>query len=396
MWRRTRDLVAGILIGSLLMGIWVSTKAESGTDLSSVVPFSAQALWLMKQTRSLLETYHVDGDKPADEKKMLYGAVRGILQAWGDPYTRFLDPAQLKEEEIEVQGEYGGLGIYIAQKDGRTLVISPIEGTPAERAGLKPNDEIVKIGEEVILGWDQDKVVKTLRGPAGSSVTIWVRREKEERLLKFDLKRENISLKTVKLEKLNSSVAYIRLSFFNEKTSEEMKKALAQATAMKASGIVLDLRNNPGGLLNAATEIVDMFVDEGIIVGMKGRFERANEVIHATKGTQTRLPMVVLVNEGSASASEIVSGALKDLKRAKVVGKKTFGKGSVQTLFHLSDGSAMFITIARYYTPSGLVIDHVGLKPDIVVEGEPLKDHKKDVQLQKALQELKKSPGKQN
>ena len=394
MWKRTRDLIVGVLIGSVLMGVWVSARAESGTDLSSVVPFSAQALWLMKQTRSLLETYHVDGDKPAEEKKLLYGAVRGILQAWGDPYTRFLDPAQLKEEEIEVQGEYGGLGIYIAQKDGKTLVVSPIEGTPADRAGLKPNDEIVKIGEEVILGWDQDRVVKTLRGPAGSSVTIWVRREKEDRLLKFDLKRENIALKTVKLEKLNDGVAYLRLSVFNEKTAEEMKKALAQANAMKAKGIVLDLRNNPGGLLNAATEIVDMFVDDGIIVGMKGRFDRANEVIYATKGTQTRLPMVVLVNEGSASASEIVSGALKDLKRARVVGKKTFGKGSVQTLFHLSDGSAMFITIARYYTPSGLVIDHVGLKPDLVVEGEPQKDHKKDVQLQKALQELKNNKGK--
>jgi C-terminal peptidase (prc) len=259
---------------------------------------------------------------------------------------------------------------------------------------LKPNDEIVKIGEEVILGWDQDRVVKTLRGPAGSSVTIWVRREKEDRLLKFELKRENIALKTVKLEKLNEGVAYLRLSFFNEKTAEEMKKALAQVKTMKAKGIVLDLRNNPGGLLNAATEIVDMFVDDGIIVGMKGRFDRANEVIYASKGTQTRLPMVVLVNEGSASASEIVSGALKDLKRARVVGKKTFGKGSVQTLFHLSDGSAMFITIARYYTPSGLVIDHVGLKPDLVVEGEPQKDHRKDVQLQKALQELKKNLGK--
>lgn len=393
MWKRTRDLVIGVLIGSLLMGLWVSARAESGTDLSSVVPFSAQALWLMKQTRSLLETYHVDGDKPADEKKLLYGAVRGILQAWGDPYTRFLDPAQLKEEEIEVQGEYGGLGIYIAQKDGRTLVVSPIEGTPAERAGLKPNDEIVKIGEEVILGWDQDRVVKTLRGPAGSSVTIWVRREKVDRLLKFDLKRENISLKTVKIEKLDKGVVYVRLSFFNEKTAEEMRKALAQANALKAKGIVLDLRNNPGGLLNAATEIVDMFVDDGIIVGMKGRFDRANEVIYATRGTQTRLPMVVLVNEGSASASEIVSGALKDLKRARIVGRKTFGKGSVQTLFHLSDGSAIFITIARYYTPSGLVIDHVGLKPDLVVEGEPNKDHKKDIQLQKAIQELKKSMG---
>ncbi len=388
-------MIAGILIGTLLTGVWVSARAESGTDLSSVIPFSAQALWLMKQTRSLLETYHVDGDKPVEEKKLLYGAVRGILQAWGDPYTRFLDPAQLKEEEIEVQGEYGGLGIYIAQKDGRTLVVSPIEGTPAERAGIKPNDEIVKIGEEVILGWDQDRVVKALRGPAGTRVTIWIRREKEERLLKFDLKRENIALKTVKLEKLGDGLVYIRLSFFNEKTADEMRKALAQANGMKAKGIVLDLRNNPGGLLNAATDIVDMFVDEGVIVGMKGRFERANEVIYATKGTQTRLPLVVLVNEGSASASEIVSGALKDLKRAKVVGKKTFGKGSVQTLFHLSDGSAMFITIARYYTPSGLVIDHVGLKPDLVVEGEPNRDHKKDIQLQKAIQELKKKPGKQ-
>jgi len=395
MWKRARDLIAGILIGTLLTGVWVSARAESGTDLSSVIPFSAQALWLMKQTRSLLETYHVDGDKPVEEKKLLYGAVRGILQAWGDPYTRFLDPAQLKEEEIEVQGEYGGLGIYIAQKDGRTLVVSPIEGTPAERAGIKPNDEIVKIGEEVILGWDQDRVVKALRGPAGTSVTIWIRREKVERLLKFDLKRENIALKTVKLEKLEDGLVYIRLSFFNEKTADEMRKALAQANGMKAKGIVLDLRNNPGGLLNAATDVVDMFVDEGVIVGMKGRFERANEVIYATRGTQTRLPVVVLVNEGSASASEIVSGALKDLKRAKIVGKKTFGKGSVQTLFHLSDGSAMFITIARYYTPSGLVIDHVGLKPDLTVEGEPNKDHRKDIQLQKAIQELKKKPGKQ-
>ncbi len=395
MWKRARDLIAGILIGTLLTGVWVTARAESGTDLTSVIPFSAQALWLMKQTRSLLETYHVDGDKPVEEKKLLYGAVRGILQAWGDPYTRFLDPAQLKEEEIEVQGEYGGLGIYIGQKDGRTLVISPIEGTPADRAGIKPNDEIVKIGEEVIFGWDQDRVVKALRGQAGTSVTIWIRREKEERLLKFDLKRENIALKTVKLEKLEDGVVYIRLSFFNEKTAEEMRKALAQANGMKAKGIVLDLRNNPGGLLNAATEVVDMFVDSGVIVGMKGRFERANEVIYATKGTQTRLPVVVLVNEGSASASEIVSGALKDLKRAKIVGKKTFGKGSVQTLFHLSDGSAMFITIARYYTPSGLVIDHVGLKPDLAVEGEPNRDHKKDVQLQKAIQELKKKPEKQ-
>jgi carboxyl-terminal processing protease len=395
MWKRARDLIAGILIGTLLTGAWVSAKAESGTDLSSVIPFSAQALWLMKQTRSLLETYHVDGDKPVEEKKLLYGAVRGILQAWGDPYTRFLDPAQLKEEEIEVQGEYGGLGIYIAQKDGRTLVVSPIEGTPAERAGIKPNDEIVKIGEEVILGWDQDRVVKALRGPAGTSVTIWIRREKEDRLLKFDLKRENIALKTVKLEKLEDGLVYIRLSFFNEKTADEMRKALGQANGMKAKGIVLDLRNNPGGLLNAATDIVDMFVDEGVIVGMKGRFERANEVIYATRGTLTRLPVVVLVNEGSASASEIVSGALKDLKRAKIVGKKTFGKGSVQTLFHLSDGSAMFITIARYYTPSGLIIDHVGLKPDLTVEGEPQRDHKKDIQLQRAIQELKKKPGKQ-
>ncbi|NLI95731.1 MAG: S41 family peptidase [Synergistaceae bacterium] len=395
MWKRARDLIVGILIGILLTGVWVTARAESGTDLTSVIPFSAQALWLMKQTRSLLETYHVDGDKPVEEKKLLYGAVRGILQAWGDPYTRFLDPAQLKEEEIEVQGEYGGLGIYIGQKDGRTLVISPIEGTPADRAGIKPNDEIVKIGEDVIFGWDQDRVVKALRGQAGTSVTIWIRREKEERLLKFDLKRENIALKTVKLEKLEDGLVYIRLSFFNEKTAEEMRKALAQANGMKAKGIVLDLRNNPGGLLNAATEVVDMFVDSGVIVGMKGRFERANEVIYATKGTQTRLPVVVVVNEGSASASEIVSGALKDLKRAKIVGKKTFGKGSVQTLFHLSDGSAMFITIARYYTPSGLVIDHVGLKPDLVVEGEPKRDHKKDVQLQKAIQELKKKPEKQ-
>jgi len=287
-----------------------------------------------------------------------------------------------------MQGEYGGLGIYIGQREGRTLVISPIEGTPADRAKLKPLDEIVKIGEKVIVGTDQDEVVKMLRGPAGTRVVIWVRRDGKPQLLRFDLVREVIKLKTVRMDMLPQRIAYVRLSHFNQKTASELAAALAQVRGKKARGIVLDLRNNPGGLLNSAVDVASFFLDGGLVVGMRGRVEKANDTLYAETGRATSLPVVVLINEGSASASEIVAGALRDRKRAVLVGKKSFGKGSVQTLFNLPDGSGIYVTIARYYTPSGKLIDHVGLVPDVKMEGEPQSDHDKDKQLKKAVEVL--------
>ncbi|MGC9489598.1 MAG: S41 family peptidase [Thermovirgaceae bacterium] len=388
MSRRFRDVLLGILIGSLIVGGIFSAGASEEYDLSRIVPFSASDLWLIKQVRTIVETYHVEGSEDVSEKDLLYGAIHGMVKAWNDPYTRFVDPDELEEEEIEMEGEYGGLGIYISQRDGRTTVVSPIEGTPADRVGLKPGDEIVRIGEEVILGWDQKDVVDDLRGKPGTEVTIWVRREGENQLLEFHIRREQIQINTVRHEMIGDT-GYLRIMQFNQKTEGEFLKAIRDIESKKARDLVLDLRNNPGGLLNVCVEIADMFLDDGVIVSTRGRFDRANDVLYATPGKATELPMVVLINEGSASASEILAGALKDHEKAVLVGKKTFGKGSVQTLFNLPDSSGIFVTIAKYYTPSGRVIDKIGLEPDIEVEGEFGKERDEDEQLQRALKELR-------
>ena len=391
MWKRMRDMVCGVVLGALVVTGILAANAGDGTptDGSRGLPFSPQNLMILKQARSILELYHVDGDKGPGEKKLFYGAMKGVVGATGDPYTRFVEPEQLKEESIEMEGQYGGLGIYIGQKDRKTLVISPIEGTPADRAGLKPMDEIVKVGDKVIVGMDQNEVVKMLRGPAKTKVRIWVRRNGKDQLLKFDLVREVVRIKSVRMEMLPGGYAYIRLVHFNQKSGAELQEAIRTAESKNAKGILLDLRNNPGGLLNAAVDVASLFLDGGLVVGMKGRVEKANDTLYADSGKNTRLPAVVLINEGSASASEIVAGALQDRKRAVLVGKKSFGKGSVQTLFNLPDGAGMYVTIARYYTPSGKVIDHVGLVPDVKVEGEPQRDLKKDKQVQKGLAILK-------
>ena len=389
--KRVRDWAAGIFIGAAVAGFLFSAGAADLADLERIAPFAPQSLWLLKQARAIVETYQVDSEsKPVEDDKLLYGAIRGMVEAWGDPYTRFVDPQQLKEEEIEMEGEYGGLGIYIGQRDGQTLIISPIEDTPADKAGLKPKDQIVKIGDEIILGWDSQQVVKRLRGKPGTTVTIWVRREGEEELLKFELNRESIKLESVRSEMMDKTLGYIRISQFKQKTAGDVRDAVVSLAKAGAKGYILDLRNNGGGLLNSAVEISDMFLNGGLVVGMKGRMDRANDEIFANPGTLTSLPMVVLINEGSASASEIVAGALSDRERAVTVGKKTFGKGSVQTLFNLTDGSGLYVTIARYHTPSGTVIDHVGLEPDVEVEGEVIKEKEKDAQLQRAKEELKK------
>ena len=388
MFRRARYILIGAVVGALLVGGVLSAVAFNEMDLFKSAPFSFQNLWLMKQARVILETYHVDGDEKVSEEDLLHGAIKGMVSALGDPYTRFVDPEELKEEEIELQGEYGGLGIYIGQRDGKTLVVSPIEDTPADRVGLKPKDQIVKIDDEVILGWSQNEVVHALRGEPGTKVVIWIRRETEEELLKFEIERENIKIQTVKSELLQDKIGLVRITQFNLKTLPDFRKALRELTDQGAGSILIDLRNNPGGLLNSCVEIADLLLDDGVIVSTRGRFDRANEVFYAREGTITDLPMAVLINEGSASASEILAGALKDHGRAVIVGKQSFGKGSVQTLFNLSDSSGVFVTIAKYYTPAGTVIDKVGLSPDIEVEGEFVKDRESDAQMKRAILEL--------
>jgi len=387
----------GILIGGVLVtGIIAACAADGATgEWQKLLPFSQQNLMIMKQTRSILEMYHVDAEKGPNEKKFFFGSLKGMVSSIEDPYTRFVEPEQLKEENMEMEGEYGGLGMYIGERDGKILIISPIEGTPADKAGIKPMDEIVKVDDKIVVGMDQNEVVKMLRGKAGTHVTVWVRRSGVDELKSFKLTREVINIKTVRLEMLDK-YAYIRLNNFHHKTAGELTQALDEAKAKKAAGIILDMRNNPGGLLNVAVDVASHFLDGGLVVSMKGRVSRFDDTLNAASGMATGLPMVVLVNEGSASASEIVAGAIRDRNRGLLVGMKTFGKGSVQSLFNLPDNAGMYVTIARYATPSGRVIDHKGLEPDYRVEGGPMTDKSKDKQLQKAIGVLKNVviPGK--
>ncbi len=394
MFGKFKDLAAGIVIGIMLsVGVYFVPQAV-GADWSKSLPFTTQQLAIIKQVKMALETYQVDGDKEGkiDDTKMYHGAVKGLVESVGDPFTRFVTPKALEEENIEMEGEYGGLGIYITTREGRTTVIAPIEETPADKAGLKPLDEIVKVEDKSVIGMTSDEVVKMLRGPAGKAVKIWVRRKNVDKLLPFSIVREVIKIKTVRLEMIDN-IAYIKLNQFNFKTDQELEAAIKTAKTKKAKGILLDLRNNPGGLLDSCVNVTSQFINGGVVVGMKGRFERANEIMYAQEGRANNLPLTVLVNEGSASAAEILAGAVKDHKRGKVVGTKTFGKGSVQSLFNLPDKSGIYITIARYTTPSGYVIDHKGLPPDIKAAGEPNRDKKKDKQLQKALSVLKSEIG---
>ena len=392
MFKKYRDIALGIILGLLVAsGIYMTPQAISA-DWPKGLPFTPQQLAIIKQTKLALETYQVDGDKKGtiDDTKMYFGAMKGLVSSVGDPFTRFVEPKELEEENLEMEGEYGGLGIYITSREGRTIVIAPIENTPADRAGLKPLDEIVKVDDKNVIGMTSDEVVKLLRGPAGESVTIGVRRKNEEKLLEFKIVREIIKIKTVRLEMLGGQIAYVKINQFNLKTDAELEAVLKTAKARKAKGVLLDLRNNPGGLLNACVDVTSQFINGGVVVGMKGRFEKANDTLYAVQGRATKLPVVALVNEGSASAAEILAGALKDHKRAAIVGTKTFGKGSVQSLFNLPDNSGIYITIARYTTPSGFVIDHKGLEPNVKVAGEITKEKKNDKQLQRGLTILRK------
>lgn len=386
---RNKRLIFGMLaLVALLAGGLLAARASGEFQLKDILPFDAQYVWMMKQTRSILETYHVNDDEQKSDEELFYGAMKGMVAAWGDPYSRFVDPDELKQEEIDIEGEYGGLGIYIGSRDGKILVISPIEGTPAHEVGLEPMDEIVKVNDEVVLGWNINDVVKMLRGEPGTNVTVWVRREGHDELLRFDITRELIKIESVSQKRLTNDIAYIRIKHFTQKTAEEMLSALKVAGETKARGLVLDLRNNPGGLLDASVAVADYFLDGGEIVSIRGRVDKANEIFTAKPGTAFDGPMAVLINEGSASASEIVAGALKDRERAVLVGEKSFGKGSVQTLFRLPDGSGLFVTIAKYYTPSGAMIDGVGVEPDIVVEGKYTGKLDDDEQLECAMKEV--------
>ncbi|MBI3755770.1 MAG: S41 family peptidase [Deltaproteobacteria bacterium] len=323
-----------------------------------------------------------------EPKNLIYGAVKGMLQGL-DPHSSFMAPEEYKEMQVETKGSFGGIGIEIGMRDNILTVISPIEDTPAFRAGIKAGDRIVKIDEKYTKDMSINDAVKLMRGPKGAKVSIWILREGWKDPHEFAIIRDVIAIKSVKYKTLEDGFGYIRISQFQEKTSNDLEDALSKLGSKdgKLKGLVLDLRNNPGGLLQQAVEVSDKFLDSGLIVYTKGRAPGQDMRFEArADGTHPQYPMIVMVNGGSASASEIVAGALQDHKRAVILGTQTFGKGSVQTIMPLSDGSAIRLTTSKYYTPSGRSIQAKGIEPDIAVGDVAAKDHIKEKDLERHLE----------
>ncbi len=322
---------------------------------------------LFSDTLSIISTDYVEEVKPKD---LIYGALKGMLSSL-DPHSQFMDPDTYNELKVDTEGRFGGLGIEITVKDGLLTVVTPIEDTPAWKAGLKSKDRIVKINNDLTRDMTIIDAVKKLRGKVGEPVNITVLRESESKLLEFKIVRGIIKIQAVKGERiLDEGIGYIRLVEFRENTAEEMDKALDKLKKSGLDALILDLRNNPGGLLDSAVEVAERFLGKGkIIVSTKGRIVSQNMEFTASYANPILdIPLVVLINEGSASGSEIVAGALKDYKRAIVLGVKSFGKGSVQTIIPLNDGSALRLTTSKYFTPSNKMIHGIGIIPDITVE----------------------------
>ena len=356
--------------------IWAGALAllVAGMAASPVVNPAASETGAYSELRafsevlSLVEENYVN---KVDAKKLIRGAIRGMLRTL-DPHTTYLNPEFFKEMQVETTGRFGGLGVEISIRDGVLTVVTPIEDTPAYKAGVQAGDQIILIEKEPTKDLSLQEVVKKLRGKPGTKVKISVRREGEEELLPFTITRRIIRIKSVRSRMLPEDIAYIRVRSFQNGTGREVKDALASLKDEGARALVLDLRNNPGGLLSQAVSVSDIFLKAGsLIVYTKGRMtdqEHRFTSTHEVPGGE--IPMAVLVNAGSASASEIVAGALQDLERAKLIGVKTFGKGSVQTVVPLSDGSGLRLTTALYFTPKGKRIQGEGIEPDIVSEVE--------------------------
>ena len=333
-------------------------------------------LELFANVLSLLQENYVD---PINTKELIDGAINGLLLSL-DPHSSYLTPQNYQDLKDETDGSFTGIGIEITMRDNMLTIVSSIEGTPADQAGLKAKDMIVKINGELTKEMTPMDALRKLRGPKGTKVTISIQREGWKTLKDFTLIRDIIPIQSVKAFFLEPGLAYTRITNFQSQTTSDFKKALHDLEAINPiKGLILDLRNNPGGLLNQAVSISEIFIDEGLIVSTKGRTPEQNMTYKAHENSgEGKYPMVVLVNEGSASASEIVAGALQDHKRAIIVGTQTFGKGSVQTIIPLPDGAALRLTTARYYTPSGRSIQEKGITPDVEVAYVPYSPQSED------------------
>ena len=351
-----------VVCGTLLMSSWLARQ------VSAVGRDAYQNLETFATVLTMVQKNYVD-DVPTD--KLIDGAINGMLASL-DPHSAYLSPDLYKELQVDTRGSFGGLGIEITQRSGVLTVVSPIEDTPAARAGVRSGDQIIKIDNEFTKDMTLVQAVKMMRGPEGSKIKLTLRRESQPDWMNLTLKREVIQIKSVKSRLLEPHFGYLRITQFQERTERDAKAQLAELEKSSGGlhGLVLDLRNNPGGLLSQAVKVSDLFLESGMVVYTEGRLENQAQKFYARKGPIAGdYPIVVLVNGGSASASEIVAGALQDHKRALVLGTQTFGKGSVQTILPVADGeSAIRLTTARYFTPNGRSIQATGITPDIVMD----------------------------
>ncbi|MFU8789684.1 MAG: S41 family peptidase [Methylobacter sp.] len=361
-------LSLGIMLG-VFMGICGSVLAER----DNAAPPSDSEVLPYEDLRTFTEIFgriKRDYVEPVSDKMLLEHAVRGMLSGL-DPHSAYLATDEYQELKEGTTGQFGGLGIEVTMENGFIKVVSPIDDTPAQRAGIKAGDLIVRLDDEPVKGLSLADAVKKMRGEPGSKIVLTVVREGMEAPLKLTLTRDIIKVKSVKNRMLEKGYGYVRISSFQSGTGEGLKEALAalkKENAGNLKGLVLDLRNNPGGVLNAAVEVSDAFIKSGLIVYTEGRIENSEMRFNAAPDDLLDgAPIVVLINAGSASASEIVAGALQDQKRAVIMGEKSFGKGSVQTILPTSGGAAVKLTTARYYTPSGRSIQAEGIEPDITL-----------------------------
>ncbi len=320
-----------------------------------------EKLKIFAKVMAIIEHDYVDN---VSEVKLINDAIKGMVSSL-DPHSSYMTKDEYKELKIMTTGKFGGLGMVVTMKNGMLTVVAPIEDTPAYKAGIKAKDIIIKINGESTLGMTLDQAVKKLRGKPGTKVTLTILREGENKPIVVTITRAIIHVKSVKYKKYGN-VGYVKITQFQDGTTKELKKALDKMG--KIDGLVLDLRNDPGGLLREAVGVCDLFIKKGVIVSIRGRRKKDVQYFYAhNDGDEPSYPMVVLINAGTASAAEIVSGCLKDHKRAIIMGVRSFGKGSVQSIIPLGDGSALRLTTARYYTPSGVSIQAIGITPDIVV-----------------------------
>lgn len=374
-----RKLIAGSILLVFVTFVLTSSlflyvlNAQTG-DLASTVKFF-RALQVVK-SRYVEEV---------PMETLMTGAVKGMIGSLGDPHSIYMDAKMFKEFMIETEGSFGGVGIVLGVKDKVLTVVSPIEGTPGDKAGIKSGDQIVKIEGKDTKDMALDEAVNQIRGPEGTSVTLTIKRNQD--LKDYTLTRSNIQIKTVSGKMLPDNIGYIRISMFNENTGADFSRKYQELEKEGMKALVLDLRDNPGGLLEESVKVAGKLVPKGPVVSVVTR--DGHRETHSSKLEAVKYPLAVLVNGGSASASEIVAGAVQDTEVGTLVGTKTYGKGSVQTILRLDSGTAMKLTIAKYLTPKDRSINGVGIEPDIKVEAPDIKESGKDIQLDKAVEIVK-------